>query len=202
MFKFRSIGVILLSASIGCAAKTATPNNNDTSAGDTVDASMSSNMSDATVPSGNNGDSNPVVDSGNGSNMAVDSGSPSIVDSGPSITNQAQCIALCETTYPKAADLNHQLDGTCILAGACESVCNDLGTPGVNFPPTPDPDASAPNPCPIGEGVDPISTPSAACSSCLANTPACCMLWVEIFGSMEGRSLSSCAVACVNQFKN
>ena len=118
-------------------------------------------------------------------------------------TNQAECITACEAAHPTSAALSHKLDATCYLAGVCEPVCNNV-PPGKNFPPTNDADAAAPVACPgqFAEGVDPIMTPSAECSTCLANTPDCCKLWVDIFGSADGRALNKCAVKCFTDFKN
>ena len=122
--------------------------------------------------------------------------SPAMVDAAHVVT-QAECIATCESAHPKAAALNKQLDNTCFFAGACEPVCNALAAGGKLSAVTVHPDASAA--CVIGEGVDPIMTASAKCSDCLAETPACCSLWIAIFGSAEGRDLNKCAVACYSK---
>jgi hypothetical protein len=141
------------------------------------------------------------------SEKASDSGSVSSpdtgVDAGPHApTNQAECVAVCESKYPTPAALNKQLDSQCFLAGACEHVCNDLAPGGKLFgvsPPDPDGGVAA---CVIGENTDPIMTPSAACSDCIASAPACCTLWKNIFGSADGRDLNKCAVKCFTDFKN
>lgn len=153
--------------------------------------------------------SNPPTDAGSGTVNVSDGGntptpSPTPgMDSGTHApTNQAECIAVCEGKYPKPAALNKQLDAQCFLGGACVTQCNDLAANGKLYPVTPDPDAAAPAACPIGEGVDPIMTPSASCSDCIANTPTCCTLWVDIFGTADGRALNACAVKCFSDFKN
>jgi len=148
-----------------------------------------------------NNDPSPNTDPGTSSSS---SGDVTPVDAGPhSPTNQAECITACEAAHPTSAALSHKLDATCYLAGVCEPVCNNV-PPGKNFPPTNDADAAAPVACPgqFAEGVDPIMTPSAECSTCLANTPDCCKLWVDIFGSADGRALNKCAVKCFTDFKN
>lgn len=157
------------------------------------------------VPTDEPGSSDPVPGpSEKASDSGSDSSTVTVVDSGPHApTNQAECIASCESNHPKAAALSHQLDATCYIAGPCEQFCNNV-PPGKNYPPTADADAAAPVACQAqyGEGVDPIMTPSAACSTCLAETLTCCKLWVDIFGSVEGRDLNKCAVKCFTDFKN
>lgn len=156
---------------------------------------------------GNQNGSTPGDEPGDPGTPTSDGGTSTptpATDSGPHApSNQAECVSACEVKYPKAASLNKQLDATCYFGGSCEPVCNNV-PPGPNFPPTNDADAAAPVACPeqFAEGVDPIKTPSAACSTCLANTPSCCKLWVDIFGSAEGRDLNKCAVACFSTFKN
>ncbi len=100
------------------------------------------------------------------------------------------CVAACEAKYPKPAAANKDLDISCML-GACSDVCNNLGSPGKNFPP----DLTDAGSCDTSSSY-PISTPSAACSTCLATTPKCCGIWVSIFGSVEGQALNACALAC------
>jgi len=141
-------------------------------------------------------------DSGAGDVVADAGSDTSLSDSSSHVpTNQAECVSACESNHPKATTLSKQFDAACYLAGACEPVCNNIPA-GKNFPPVSDVDAAAPVACPaqFGEGVDPIMTPSAACSTCLANTPACCTLWVAIFGSADGRDLNKCANACFTKF--
>jgi hypothetical protein len=137
----------------------------------------------------------PVVDAGN---TGVDSSSPS-TDSGPKDpTNQAECIAVCEKKYPTPAAQNKLLDTSCML-GSCEPVCNNIGSSGKNFPPDVDPEVGVV--CDTNAANSyPISTPSSACSTCLANTAECCTLWIAIFGSTDGQALNTCANTCFNTF--
>ncbi len=119
-------------------------------------------------------------------------------DSGPKApTNQAECVAVCEAQHPKASALNKQLDATCFLGGSCEPDCNNHVPGGKQFPVSA---GDAGDSCPIADGIDPIMTLSQACSDCVATTPSCCKLWVDIFGSDDGRSLNKCAVACFAKF--
>ncbi len=111
---------------------------------------------------------------------------PTVLDAAPPVS----CVAACEAKYPTPAAANKDLDTLCML-GTCADVCNNLGSPGKNFPPD-DTDAGA---CDTSNSY-PISTPSAACSTCLAVTPQCCSIWVSIFGSVEGQALNACALAC------
>lgn len=114
-------------------------------------------------------------------------------------SNQAECIAVCEGQYPKAAVKNKSLDSTCML-GVCSNVCNDL-VAGKNFPP--DVDADAGVVCDtVKANSFPISTPSAQCSTCLANTPTCCTQWIAIFSSADGQALNGCAVNCFSNFSH
>ena len=171
------MSLVTIVACSSAAAKHEDPINSDVPApasspvADAVDASVPSSESDSSIAS---------------------------VDAAHTAT-QAECISACESTHPKAAALNKQLDNTCFLAGACEPSCNDLAPNGKLSGVTKDPDASAPVACVIGEGVDPIMTASTKCSDCLASVPACCSLWVAIFGSAEGRDLNKCAVACYSK---
>jgi hypothetical protein len=111
-------------------------------------------------------------------------------------------VTACEVKYPVPAAQNKQLDNTCFLAGVCEHVCNDLVPGGKLFPVSaPDPDGGVAA-CPIGEGIDPIMTLAQACTDCIAAQPACCKLWVDIFGSAAGRDLNKCATKCFTDFKN
>ncbi len=123
----------------------------------------------------------------------------SSVDAGPKApSNQAECIVACEGQHPTSAKLNHTLDTTCLLGGACEPVCNGLGT-GKLFQPTVDEDAGVQ--CDTAKANSyPITTPSAACSTCLANTPACCTLWISIFSSVDGQALNTCSNKCYVDF--
>jgi len=140
----------------------------------------------------NSDTSNPSTsDGGSTSDPTPDSGTTPP----PPVPTQASCLNACEAQHPKAAAENKTLDSTCMLGGACESVCNDLGTSKVLVGPTVDPDAGV-----VCDTVTPdsypIRTSSAACSTCLANTPACCTLWIAIFGSADGRALNACANKC------
>lgn len=138
------------------------------------------------VKPGDDVDSGVVVADGTDASVSVDASHT---------RTQDECIAGCETQYPKAAALNKQLDANCFLGGACAKDCNDLAPNGKLSGVTND----AAVVCAIGDGVDPIMTPSAACSDCIAAVPACCGLWVSIFGSVDGRALNKCAVACYSK---
>jgi hypothetical protein len=112
-------------------------------------------------------------------------------------TNQTECIAACEVTYPTAAADNHQLDQQCFFGDSCGTVCNNLGQGATQYP-----DQVSSLSCnTVAAGSYPIGTPSQACSNCLATTPVCCDLWVKIFGSPEGKSLSQCAHTCWDTFQ-
>lgn len=116
----------------------------------------------------------------------------------PEPTNQAECLATCEVSHPNAAQMNRDLDAQCFFGGSCENACNNIGQ-GQNF--TPSPVASAQ--CNTeAAGSWPVSTPSLQCSDCVATTPACCNLWVSLYGSAEGQALSQCAHDCWDHFPN
>jgi len=141
---------------------------------------------------------NTELDASTENDASVDSSVA--VDSGPKEpTNQTECIAVCETKYPTAAVDSATLDNTCLLAGACEPVCNNLAGGGELKFPSADAgvvcDTAAANSYPIG-------TPSQACSDCLATTQTCCDLWIKIFGSTEGQALNKCAHDCWEKFPN
>lgn len=145
-----------------------------------------------------------VVDAGSDSSLPVeDSSVPTpVVDSGPKApTNQAECIHACETQYPKPAALNKEMDSACFLNGGACTSCNHL-VPGGPLYPVSAPLPEVPVACEIGPGIDPIMTLNQECSDCIANTPACCKLWIDIFGSEDGRNLNKCAVKCFTDFKN
>jgi len=188
MRTFSVMSILAMSSIIACSSSSAPKSEkvNEVPPGETPPA-----PSDNGTPTSDPAPSSPPAPS------SSDAGSPTPP------TNQATCIAACELSHPKAAALGKQLDATCYLAGVCEPSCNNV-PPGKNFPAASNADAAAPVACPgqFAEGVDPIMTPSAACSTCLAETPACCTLWVSIFGSPEGRDLNKCAVACYTNFKN
>jgi predicted small lipoprotein YifL len=155
-------------------------------------------------PTDGNAPTTPTTDGMDAAVPEVDGSSPaemSEVDSGPKApTNQAECVATCEAKYPKSAAQNKTLDSTCMLAGTCEPVCNDL-IPGKNYEPTVNPDAGVV--CDTAKADSyPILTPSAACSTCLASSPVCCNLWIAIFSSTEGKALNACANTCYSSFKN
>lgn len=124
---------------------------------------------------------------------------PTNADAAPPVkepTNQTECIAACEATHPTAAANNHQLDNSCFYGAACGNVCNNLGQGESKYP---EPAAAAQ--CnTAAAGSYPIGTPSQACSNCLASTAECCNLWIAIFGSAEGQSLSTCAHDCWANF--
>jgi len=137
----------------------------------------------------------PFTEVDSGTNTAPPT-TPPVAPKAPS--NQAECIAVCETTYPAAAAKGKALDTSCFLGGVCEHVCNDL-KPGTLVKPT-EVD---------GGGCDtvkadsyPITTTSQACSDCLNTTPTCCTQWIAIFSSMDGRALNTCANQCYTNFKN
>jgi hypothetical protein len=117
-------------------------------------------------------------------------------DAGPKApTNQKECIAACEAAAPTAAAQNHDLDNLCFF-GTCGAVCNNLGQGESKYP-----DGASALACDTAAaGSYPIGTPSQACSNCLASTPACCTLWIAIFGSAEGQGLSKCAHDCWANF--
>lgn len=184
MKTFMSIG--LMFALVACASKA--PEKNPTPANETTDP--------AVTPSSNSdgGDTTTAAD--------VDGSSgPAVVDAGPKVpTNQAECVAACEAKYPKSAAQNKTLDNTCFVAGTCEPVCDNL-VAGKNYQPTVVPDAG-----PVCDTVKansyPVSTPSQACSDCVATTPACCNLWIAIFSSDDGKALNACSNTCFSTFKN
>jgi hypothetical protein len=117
-------------------------------------------------------------------------------DAGP--TNQASCVAACETKYPAAAQEGHAFDTSC-MTGVCEAVCDNIGASGQDF--APDPDAGSA--CNTNAAMSyPIKTPSVACSDCLATHDSCCKQWITIFGSTEGQALNACSNTCFSSFKN
>jgi len=115
-------------------------------------------------------------------------------------TNQAQCIAACEKQYPTAAALNKQLDNSCFTGGACEPVCDNLGTSGKLYTPSLGDGGVAA--CDLSNSWS-LSTPSEQCSTCIATNKTCCDLWVKIYGdTTQGQPLSTCSEACYTQFRN
>ena len=113
-------------------------------------------------------------------------------------TDQASCVAACETAHPTAQAKNKNLDATCFLGGACEPVCNDLKYTGKNFTPT---DVDGGVVCDTAKaGAFPIATPSQACSDCLANNASCCSQWNALFGSADGQALNACSTDCFVKF--
>ena len=126
-----------------------------------------------------------------------------IVDGGTTPTNQVECIALCEKQHPKAASLSVSLDKECFLGGACEPVCNNLGTSGTLHQPT---DQDGGTFCDTKKAQSfPITTYSQACSDCINTNARCCSLWTQLFGAdatgaNDGQALNNCANACYTKF--
>lgn len=119
----------------------------------------------------------------------------------PPVETLDTCLKACTVKYPDAAKLDQQLDQQCML-GTCESVCNGIGSSGKNYPPDPPQDGGS-NCDTAGAGAWSISTPSSQCSSCLNTTPACCSLWIQLYGPDHGgQQLSACAGACYSKFPN
>ncbi len=146
-----------------------------------VDQPTTSSNDDAPAP--------PVTEA---TDAGADVATPVVSPPAPTL---ATCIAACEAKHPASATLNAKLDSTCML-GSCEPVCNGLGTgKGVGA----DPDAGAVCDTAAANSY-PIVTPSAACSTCLATTPACCTLWISIFGSVDGQALNACSNKCYSDF--
>lgn len=181
------VSVALMALMVGCGSKgtesstTSNPNGDHTSPS-TADPSTPNSPSAPASSSGSNSGGNEPTDAGV---MAP--------------TDQATCVKACQMQYPKAAALNAQLDTQCFTGGACESVCDDLQYKGMNFSPSADAGAA----CNTADaGAWDIAVPSQNCAVCLATTPTCCNLWVEIFGSPEGQNLSTCSNNCYTQFKN
>ena len=118
----------------------------------------------------------------------------SSVSDAPALTLDS-CISGCGAKYPAADAKNKQLDATCFLGGACESVCNNLKA-GKLFEPNVDAGG-----CDTAS-VDsyPITTTSQACSDCLSATATCCAQWISIFGSTDGRALNACSNDCYTKF--
>lgn len=181
MKKFIAFGFIL--AVVACSSK---------EGGKTTTPGTSS---DPTAP-GN--DTTTTAEEDGGTVDSSTATTPPMPPSGP--TNKAECVSVCEVKYPKPAALNKTLDSTCFLAGVCEGDCNDL-VAGKNYLPTADPDAGPT--CDTAKANSyPISTPAQKCSDCIARTPACCNLWIAIFGSDDGKALNACSNACFTSFKN
>lgn len=183
MKTFMSIGLMLAVVACGSSSADKSP-------------SPTSNHSDSTQPSYDDAGNEVASDAG----VSVEAAT-AVTDAGPKTpTNQAECVAVCESKYPKQAGQNKQLDNSCFLAGSCEPACNGLVV-GKNYQPSVDPDAG-PTCDTVKANSYPISTPSQACSDCLASTPTCCSLWIAIFSSDDGKALNSCSNNCFSQFKN
>jgi hypothetical protein len=197
MRMFKSLAMVLIAVSTTLACSSSNPTHHATT--NTQDAS-------ANTPDPNNADpSNPdSADAGDNTNTnnpppdnSTDAGS-AVVDAGtPAPTNQAECLADCEAQYPAAQAESNQLDSTC-YKGSCASACDNIGS-GTNK--TPSADAGAKCDTNAANSYE-IGTPSQACSDCLASTPACCTLWIKIFGSADGQSLNQCANNCWSKFPN
>ncbi len=185
MKKFMMFG--LIAALVACGSKDGgekSPPPDTTTTDPTQPSEVDSGTTDPVVPG---------TDAGKDTSPAADAAPPVP-------TNQVECVAACEVKYPTPAAQNHALDTTCML-GTCGNVCNGIGSNGQNFGPDVDPVVGVVCDT-VAAASYPILTPAAACSTCLANTPDCCNLWIAIFGSAQGQALNACANTCFTTFKN
>ncbi len=172
-----------LSLSVACASKHTSSDPAPTGTNNPPpDTSTSSSSGDNTAP---------PVDAGNGSSSSSSSSSSG---SPPPVETLDSCVKSCADKYPTADQKDKTLTA-CMLGPQCVSVCDNLTGNGKEFPPADEAGIA----CDTAKaGSFAISTPSADCSSCLAQN--CCAQWISLYADPLGQELNSCAIACFNKY--